>query len=161
VKGRGRFGIAAVLCAVSLPALAADPCEPHRKRYGDHPLTVAGALALHAKQSTPSDADMQCLETIWTPRDGTLAAAATRGLLLVVSSHPIVAIEAVARRPSLYREWLEDAARYGIHDVNGEGRLLRSSITALIAAKPANDGQEQARKLLLDGLGAVRPFKFG
>ena len=139
---------------------ADDPCASHRARYGPHPLTVAGALALHAKESTPTDSDMQCLEKIWTPRDGTLAAAATRALLLVVSSHPDVAIAAAARRPSTYREWLADAARYGIHDVNGEGKLLRSSITALIAARPSDGRHEEARKLLLDGLGAVQPFRF-
>ena len=156
---RGLFLL--LLAASAGWSFAADhPCAPHRARYGDHPLTVAGALALHARESTPTDADMQCLEGIWTPRDGTLAAAATRALLLVVSSHPAVAIEAAARRPSTYREWLADAARYGIHDVNGEGKLLRAGITALIAAKPPDAKGEAARKLLLDGLGAVQPFRF-
>lgn len=152
--------LATLLLSTSLGALAADPCEPHKAKHGAHPLSVAGALALHAKEGTPGDMDMRCLEQVWTPKDGTLAAAATRALLLVVSAHPAVALEAAAQRPQVYREWLADTARYGLHDVNGEARLLRAGITQLLTAKPRDARHEEARKLLLEGLGAVQPFRF-
>ena len=157
-----RSTIVAVMALAACPGVAlADPCEPHKAKYGSsHPLTVAGALALHAREGTPTDTDMRCLEQLWTPKDGTMAASATRALLLVVSGHPAVAIEAAAQRPAIYREWLADAARYGLHDVNGEAKLLRASITQLLTAKPRDTKQEQARKLLLEGLGAIQPFRF-
>jgi hypothetical protein len=164
---RGRPTILARLAAALAAMLAcapgwadADPCERHSARYGSHPLSVGGALALHARDATPDDTDMQCLERLWTPKDGAIAATATRALLMVASKHPTVAIQAAAKRPQIYRVWLADLGRYGLHDVNGEGRLLRSSITQLLATKPATEAQEQARKLLLDGLGAVQPFQF-
>ena len=137
---------------------AADPCEPHKTRHGAHPLTVTGAITLQARDATPTDADMQCLEKLWNPRDGTIAATATRALLMVTSRHPSVAIHAATRRPEIYREWMSDLARFALHDVNGEGQLLRRSIAQLLAARPAKDN-DAGRKLLLEGLGAVQPFK--
>lgn len=151
-------GLAALACTFA--QAEADPCERHKAQYGSHPLSVGGALTLHARDAAPDDTDMRCLERLWTPKDGAIAATATRALLMVISKHPAVAIQAAAKRPDIYREWLADLGRYGLHDVNGEGRLLRSSITRLLTAQPANEAQEQARKLLLDGLGAVQPFKF-
>ena len=150
------FAAALATAALAAPA----PSERPPARYGTHPHRIGGARALHARESTPTDIDMQCLEQVWTPRDGALAATATRALLIVTSRHPAVAIEAAAKRPGIYREWLADLGRYGLHDVNGEARLLRTSITMLITAKPADDAHEKARKLLLDGLGAVQPFQF-
>ena len=154
-----------ILAALAMPAHGtagadSDPCDRHQARYGSHPLSVGGALTLHARDNSPDDIDMQCLERLWTPKDGAVAATATRALLMVTSKHPSVAIQAAGKRPDIYREWLADLGRYGLHDVNGEGRLLRSSITQLLTAKPADSSQEQARKLLLDGLGLVQPFKF-
>jgi hypothetical protein len=155
---RGIVAIVALACTAA--QAAGDPCERHKAQYGSHPLSVGGALTLHARDAIPDDTDMQCLERLWTPKDGAIAATATRALLMVVSKHPAVAIQAAAQRPDIYREWLADLGRYGLHDVNGEGRLLRSSITQLLTARLANEAQERARKLLLDGLGAVQPFKF-
>ena len=141
-------------------AAAADPCEPHKARYRSaHPLTITGALALHAREATPSMADMRCLESTWNPRDGSVAASATRTLLIVIAQHRGIAIAAAGERQELYREWLADVARYGIHDVNGEGRLLRRSITQLLTAAPKGPAEEAGRKVLLDGLSAVQVFR--
>ena len=149
----------ALLAFVATASLAAtDPCEAHRAKFGDHPLSLAGSITLQARDGTPTDADMSCLERIWTPRDGAIAAVATRGLLMVTSVHPGVAIQAAARRPENYREWMVDLGRFGLHDVNGEGALLRRSIAQLLAASTADASAEAGRKLLLDGLAAVQPF---
>ena len=157
----GKLVPAIVVMLACAPAQAlGDPCERHKTQFGSHPLSVGGALVLHARDGSPTDSDMQCLEQLWTPRDGAIAATATRALLMVTSKHPSLAIQAAAQRPGIYREWLADLGRYGLHDVNGEARLLRLSITQLLTVKPADAAQEQARKLLLDGLGAVQPFRF-
>lgn len=155
-----RRRLAAVLFASATLAshAAADPCEPHKAKYGAHPLSLAGSITLKAKEGAATDADMQCLEKLWNPKDGTIAATATRALLMVTSRHPSVAMQAATRRPEIYREWMADLARYGLHDVNGEGQLLRRGIAQLLTARPT--GNEAAgHKLLLDGLAAVQPFK--
>ena len=41
---------------------------------GDHDL---GALAVQARESTPTDADMRCLEKTWDPNNGAIAARAS------------------------------------------------------------------------------------
>lgn len=158
----GRQG-AAIFAALFLSTHAAAldaSCERHRQRYGSsHPLTITGALALHAREATPGEADMRCLESTWNPRDGSVAASATRALLIVIAEHPAVAVAAAAQRPDLYRDWMADVARYGIHDVNGEGRLLRRSIAQLIATTPKDARHDAGRKVLLDGLSAVQVFR--
>lgn len=150
--------LALLSLATAAVAAAADPCEPHRSRHGGHPLSLGGSITLLARDGSPTDIDMQCLEKIWNPRDGAIAATATRALLMVTSRHPHVAIHAAAQRPAIYKEWMTDLGRYGLHDVNGEGSLLRRSITQLLTARPpASDAA--GRQILLEGLGAVQPFR--
>lgn len=150
---------AALVALAAGPVLAAgDPCEAHQARYGAHPLSVGGAITLLARDGSPNDMDMQCLEKVWNPRDGAVAATATRALLMVASRHPGVAMRAATLRPGIYKDWMADLARYGLHDVNGEAKLLRRSIARLLAARPAAD-QAAGRQLLLEGLGAVQPFR--
>lgn len=158
-RARTPFALLAFLALGATASVAAtDPCEVHRAKFGAHPLSLAGSITLQARDGTPTDADMSCLERIWTPRDGAIAAVATRGLLMVAAVHPAVAIQAAARRPESYREWMSDLGRFGLHDVNGEGALLRRSIAQLLAAPTADASAEAGKKLLLEGLTAVQPF---
>jgi hypothetical protein len=149
-----------VVCVTAPAAVAVEiACAAVAGRYGAHPLTLAGAIALEAKAGSPTDQDLLCLEQVWTPGDGAIAATATRALLLLAARHPGLVIKAATARPKAYREWLADWDRYGIHDVSGEGPLLREGTRALERSRVSSSAEEATRRWLVAGFRAAKSFK--